>query len=98
MAGGILLWREYSLAFASQWTESAGLNKILGTTEALRTYLREISTLFQPLHGRQHFIVLHSPSLDAAAWDLESKFSEAALGSIQVADYRNFAHGRHHWI
>jgi hypothetical protein len=33
-----------------------------------------------------------------AALDLESKFTEAALGSIQMADYRNFAHGRHHWL
>jgi hydroxymethylpyrimidine pyrophosphatase-like HAD family hydrolase len=98
IAFGIVLWRAYTLAFASQWTKSAGLNKILGTTEALRAYSREIYTLFQPLRGRQHFIVLHSPPLEAAAWDLESKFSEAALGSIQVADYRNFAHGRHHWI
>ena len=33
-----------------------------------------------------------------AAVDLESKFSEAGLGAIIVADYRNFAHGRHNWI
>jgi hydroxymethylpyrimidine pyrophosphatase-like HAD family hydrolase len=33
-----------------------------------------------------------------AAVDLESKFSEAGLGAIIIADYRNFAHGRHNWI
>lgn len=27
-----------------------------------------------------------------------SKFTEAALGVAQLADYRNFAHGRHHWL
>jgi glucosamine 6-phosphate synthetase-like amidotransferase/phosphosugar isomerase protein len=32
------------------------------------------------------------------AIDLESKFTEAALGNVQIADYRNFAHGRHHWF
>lgn len=32
------------------------------------------------------------------AIDIESKFTEAALGSIQLADFRNFAHGRHHWL
>jgi hypothetical protein len=32
------------------------------------------------------------------AVDLESKFTEAALGNLQAADYRNFAHGRHHWL
>ncbi len=34
-----------------------------------------------------------SPAIDA-----ESKFSEAALGSVQLADFRNFGHGRHHWL
>ena len=33
-----------------------------------------------------------------AAVDLESKFSEAGLGAVLLADYRNFAHGRHNWI
>lgn len=33
-----------------------------------------------------------------AAIDIESKFTEAALHHAQVADYRNFAHGRHHWL
>ena len=30
--------------------------------------------------------------------DLESKFVEAALGNVQITDYRNFAHGRHNWL
>jgi len=30
--------------------------------------------------------------------DLESKFTEAALGSVLITDFRNFAHGRHHWF
>jgi hydroxymethylpyrimidine pyrophosphatase-like HAD family hydrolase len=34
----------------------------------------------------------------AGAVDLESKFTEAAIGVIQLADFRNFAHGRHHWL
>ncbi|MCK4784560.1 MAG: hypothetical protein KAV87_12480, partial [Desulfobacteraceae bacterium] len=34
----------------------------------------------------------------SAALDMESKFIEAALANIQIADYRNFAHGRHHWL
>lgn len=33
-----------------------------------------------------------------AALDLESKFTEAGLANVQCADYRNFAHGRHHWL
>lgn len=33
-----------------------------------------------------------------AAADLESRFTEAALANVSVADFRNFAHGRHHWL
>jgi fructoselysine-6-P-deglycase FrlB-like protein/trehalose-6-phosphatase len=43
-------------------------------------------------------LVLHGPDTRIGAIDLESKFTEAALGNLQVADYRNFAHGRHHWL
>ena len=41
-----------------------------------------------------NFIVLYSNLSEPVAVDLESKFSEAALGSVLMADYRNFGHGR----
>lgn len=47
---------------------------------------------------RESLVVLYGPSTKAAAFDFESKMSEAALSSVQLADFRNFAHGRHHWI
>jgi hypothetical protein len=50
------------------------------------------------LWSRDTLIVLHGPQTASAAIDLESKFTEAALGTVQTADYRNFAHGRHHWV
>lgn len=40
-------------------------------------------------------IVLYGGIGRFAAIDIESKFAEAALGSCQVVDYRQFAHGRH---
>lgn len=43
-------------------------------------------------------IVLHGYTTRAAAVDLESKGTEAGLLHVQLADYRNFAHGRHHWL
>lgn len=33
-----------------------------------------------------------------AVYDFESKCSEAGLINVMPADFRNFAHGRHHWI
>lgn len=51
-----------------------------------------------PLLDRDTWVVLHAGWGEPAALDCESKFTEAALGHVQVADYRNFAHGRHHWV
>jgi fructoselysine-6-P-deglycase FrlB-like protein len=50
------------------------------------------------LWSRPTTLVLHGPATRVGAIDLESKFTEAALGNVQLADYRNFAHGRHHWL
>jgi hydroxymethylpyrimidine pyrophosphatase-like HAD family hydrolase len=52
----------------------------------------------QALWTKDTLVVLHGASTRSAAIDLESKFTEAALGNVQIADYRHFAHGRHHWL
>lgn len=43
-------------------------------------------------------IILYGFYGKISAIDLESKGTEAALAHIQYADFRNFAHGRHHWL
>jgi len=48
--------------------------------------------------SKESIIVLHSGFSTPVAVDIESKFSEVALGNILLADYRNFAHGRHFWL
>ena len=50
------------------------------------------------VNGRAYLNVLYSPELKAAAIDLESRFTEAALGPVQISDFRNFGHGRHFWL
>jgi hydroxymethylpyrimidine pyrophosphatase-like HAD family hydrolase len=52
----------------------------------------------EPLWPRSTTIVLHDAASRIGAIDLESKFTEAAVGNLQIADFRNFAHGRHHWL
>lgn len=47
---------------------------------------------------QEHLLLIHDHATRAAALDLESKFSEAALGGVQMCDLRSFAHGRHHWL
>jgi hypothetical protein len=43
-------------------------------------------------------LVLFPPGLAAVALDLEARLSETGLAAVQIADYRNFAHGRHHGL
>jgi D-arabinose 5-phosphate isomerase GutQ len=45
--------------------------------------------------ARSKVIVLYGHDSKIFAIDVESKLSESALSSCQVADYRQFAHGRH---
>src|ERR1043166_2389938 len=59
-----------------------------------KNQLRRASHLFNV----RHLIALHGPKSRSVAFDLESKLIEAGLASVQLADYRNFAHGRHHWL
>ncbi len=48
--------------------------------------------------GRDMVQVLHGGWGGPVATDLESKLNESALASAQLADYRNFGHGRHLWL
>lgn len=44
---------------------------------------------------KDRLLVLYAPGQAAAAADLETRFHETGLAAVQLADYRNFAHGRH---
>ncbi len=58
----------------------------------------EILPPMEQMENINNFIVLYGGWGAPAAYDLESKCSEAGLMSIQFINYRNFAHGRHNWI
>lgn len=73
----------------------ANLISLFNPQGQIDDYLREQCRL---LWERDTLIVLYSTTTQMAAFDLESKCTEAALGHVQIADYRNFAHGRHHWL
>jgi hydroxymethylpyrimidine pyrophosphatase-like HAD family hydrolase/fructoselysine-6-P-deglycase FrlB-like protein len=93
-----LLTRAYAAEFAADadWEDAAlRLEIILGET---RDTVAAWEAATAPLWARSTTVVLHGPSTRIGAVDLESKFTEAAIGNLQVADYRNFAHGRHHWL
>ena len=62
------------------------------------TFVNTLSKRADELWARETLIVLYGESSHPAAVDLESKLSEAALSNVWIANYRHFAHGRHHWL
>lgn len=90
LASGLLLIRGYASAagVASQLPDSL---ESLGGAQ-----FRKID--FSSLLQKETILILYPPSLRTVAVEIESKFTEAALGHVQTADYRQFAHGRHHWL
>ena len=93
-----LLTRAYTSWFGrgADWQDTVDHLKPLLADTAVALDTWEAATA--PLWARSTTLVLHGPSTRIGAIDLESKFTEAALGHVQIADYRNFAHGRHHWL
>jgi fructoselysine-6-P-deglycase FrlB-like protein len=94
----VLLARSYSQLWDDVPALPSTLWRLLGKYENLDSALGDLRHKLRPLLEREHLVVLHGAGTKAAAYDIESKFIEAALGSVQLSDYRNFAHGRHHWL
>lgn len=62
------------------------------------SFIKNIEKFSKEISGVNNFIVLYGGWAQSVAIDLESKFSEAALGSVMLSDFRNFGHGRHNWL
>ena len=91
-----LLGRSYASLGGTPFPNS--LDDLLGVGLPTAPTIPDLRTQLYPLTERDHLLVIFDPACAAVAMDVESRFSEAALGSVQVCDLRNFAHGRHHWI
>lgn len=82
-------------------------NSLIATCALLtRAYGFEMPEVGDELHGdsgalfhERHMVqILFGGWAAPVATDLESKLNESALASAQLADYRNFGHGRHLWL
>lgn len=94
----VLLTRAYETAFKADPFLPATLDDLLHPEIPRTEFLKQRSVAFSQLCQRDTLVVLHGAFTKPAAADLESRYTEAALGNVQVADFRNFAHGRHHWL
>ena len=94
----VLLTRAYSASFSSPDRLPTSFAALLHPAYGVSEYKASLRSAFSPLWSRRNLLVLYGPSTHAAALDFESKFSEVALSPVQITDFRNFAHGRHHWL
>ncbi|MFT3795223.1 SIS domain-containing protein [Flavobacterium sp.] len=80
------------------------ISRIYGKTLSIKSllpdkkFITDVSHFAGQLYSDFTIIVLYAGWSKPVALDLESKFSEAGLGNILIADYRNFGHGRHNWF
>ena len=97
IAFSILIARAYASAQNISSTFPS-LQNLVSDRNCWNKHTASLDAMTITLWKQRHLVVLYSPDLEAAAIDIESKFTEAALGTVQIADYRHFAHGRHHWL
>jgi hypothetical protein len=97
LAFAVLLTRAYAQAAIVDAGLPADLD-VLAPAMSIGAPSASLKKKCRPLWARDSLVVLYGPATRSAALDIESKFTEAALGSVQLADFRNFGHGRHHWL
>lgn len=95
-ASAVLLHRAYWTSIRAQFEISPRLSSIVGMS--WKRFVDETARKSEPIWKRSTIVVLYGPSSAPIAIDLESKLTEAALSNVWIADYRHFAHGRHHWL
>jgi len=72
-----------------------GIEEIMPPILAIADRRAELRKKVMRGFGEHGVIVLFGPDTALFAIDLESKLSESAFAQCQIADYRQFAHGRH---
>lgn len=98
LAFSVLFVRAYLNIFDNSGKLPPDFRGLLGLESSQDLFLSGLRQQCRPLWDRENLVVLFGNQTEAAAYDLESKFTEAALGPVQISDFRNFAHGRHHWL
>jgi fructoselysine-6-P-deglycase FrlB-like protein/hydroxymethylpyrimidine pyrophosphatase-like HAD family hydrolase len=92
IASAVLLIRAYNTA----GSEKLDLPSALPVIEETQLYLDDSRP--DELLAKQTLVILFGGWSVLSAIDLESKCTEAGLVHVQTADFRNFGHGRHHWL
>jgi hydroxymethylpyrimidine pyrophosphatase-like HAD family hydrolase/fructoselysine-6-P-deglycase FrlB-like protein len=99
LAFSTLLVRAYlSLCEDNAMNLPATLGDLVCNGKTINKYLEELHEKLRPVLKKETLVTLYGNWSQPAGMDLESKFTEVALGNIRGSDYRNFGHGRHFWL
>jgi len=94
----IFLIRAYKDCLSLSYRIPESLDSLVHPSISRHRFLSQLESDASALLKKDTLVVLYGKWSKPAAFDIESKFSEAALGNVQLTDYRNFAHGRHNWL
>jgi hydroxymethylpyrimidine pyrophosphatase-like HAD family hydrolase len=95
LAMAVLLVRAYEISSSSRLPPTLSL---LTNHSKEPNPIADVHDSIVPVLSKRTIVVLFDKWSKPAAFDMESRFTEAALANVQLADYRNFAHGRHYWL
>ena len=74
------------------------LNELAYLGKSKEEFEKDLKTKLDDFADRDTIVCLYDNWGKTAAIDAESKLIESGLINVQLADYRNFAHGRHNWL
>ena len=98
IALSIWLLRAYEKNFSLNIDLPYELSKLIHPDINKINFRKILTKKFSNFKNVKSIVVLYDNWGKTAAIDLESKLIESGLLNVQLADYRNFAHGRHNWI
>ncbi len=94
-----LIWlcRSYISAYSLLY-KIPTLNELAYLGKSKEKFEEELERKLNGFADMDTIVCLYDNWGKTAAADAESKLVEAGLVNVQLADYRNFAHGRHNWL
>lgn len=94
-----LIWlcRSYISAYSLLY-KMPTLNELVYLGKTKESFEEDLKIKLNDFANRDTIVCLYDNWGKTAAVDAESKLVEAGLVNVQLADYRNFAHGRHNWL
>lgn len=98
LAFSTILFRAYQVATGRSDSVPDTIDTLISQSIPGSHGIEGLKKLTADLCQLDTFHVIYSTRLKSTAIDIESKFIEAGLSSVHLADLRNFAHGRHHWF